>query len=210
MAHRSAEDFLVLHALELKGFAEPDAIAELTALPVAVIERQLDVARRAGDAQRREGRVSGWALTALGRSRHASLLGPDLEASGGRAVVADVYPEFSNLNARFQQVSTDWQLRVVDGNYLPNRHDDRSYDRSVVAALRRVDDKVQPLCQTVAGVLARMSPYGRRLSAALTRVEGGDRDGFTRPLANSYRDVWVELDGDLVATTTAATSSVSL
>jgi hypothetical protein len=45
-----------------------------------------------------------------------------------------------------------------------------------------------------------MAGYGRRLSRALARVQAGDGDGFTRPLTNSYHDVWMELHEDLVAT----------
>jgi hypothetical protein len=210
MAHQSALDFLVVHALKLKGFAEAEALAELTALPVADVERELDIARRSGDAERREGPISGWSLTNQGRTHHGALLGGDLEASGASPVLADVYPEFSEINVRFEQVCTDWQLRLVNGNYGPNRHDDRSYDRSVIAALGQVNDGIQPICQTLAAVLARMSPYGRRLAAALTRVEAGDRDSFTRPLANSYHDVWLELHADLVVTMNMARTAVDV
>ena len=35
-------------------------------------------------------------------------------------------------------------------------------------------------------------------TSALSRVESGDRDGFTRPLANSYHDIWMELHEDLL------------
>jgi hypothetical protein len=210
MAHRSAVDFLVLHALKLKGFADAGTVAELSALPVADVERQLDIARRSGDAERREGPISGWSLTRLGRTHHSVLLGVDVEASEASPVLVDVYPEFSEINARFKQVCTDWQLRVVDGNYGPNRHDDPSYDRLVVAALGQVDDRVQPICRTLAAVLDRMSPYGRRLSAALARVQAGDRESFTRPLANSYHDVWMEMDGDLVVTMNVARIAVDV
>jgi hypothetical protein len=54
-----------------------------------------------------------------------------------------------------------------------------------------------------------MSRYGRRLSAALARVDAGDRDALARPLAGSYDEVWAELHADLELTTAMATTGVA-
>jgi hypothetical protein len=89
---------------------------------------------------------------------------------------------------------------------VPNPHDDSDRDRSVVVALHDVDQRVQPICATLAGVEERMSRYGPRLSAALARVDRGERDAVARPLAGSYDEVWTELQEDLEATRVAATS----
>ena len=74
MPHRSAADFLVLHALKVKGFADAVAVAELTAWPVGMVDTQLAVACRAGQVEQREARISGWALTTEGQARHVALL----------------------------------------------------------------------------------------------------------------------------------------
>ena len=74
-----------------------------------------------------------------------------------------------------------------------------------MADLHDIDERVQPICATLAGMAERMSPYGRRLSAALARVDGGDWDALARPLAGSYDEVWTDLHTDLELTTTAAT-----
>ena len=39
-----------------------------------------------------------------------------------------------------------------------------------------------------------------RLTAALGRVEAGEIEGLTKPLANSYHDIWMELHEDLIVT----------
>jgi hypothetical protein len=199
---------VVLHALRVKGFAEVEAVAELTALPIVHVQDELEAARRAGDAERRERGVPGWALTSAGRSRHAVWLAADVDASGAAGLVVDAARQFSEFNARFERVCTEWQLRVVEGRYVPNRHDDTAYDRSVVAELHPVDELVQPVCVALSRAFTRMSAYGRRLSAALARVDAGDQDAFTRPLTDSYLDIWTELHEDLVATMSVATTAV--
>jgi hypothetical protein len=50
----------------------------------------------------------------------------------------------------------------------------------------------------LAMALPRFARYGRRLSAALSRLQGGDAAGFARPMADSYHDIWMELHNDVV------------
>ena len=198
MVHRSDPYFLVLHALKLKGFAENEVVAEVTGLAADEVDGHLASARSAGEAQRREGRVSGWSLMGDGRIRHQELLDADLDSAGCRALLASTYPGFVKLNGRFKQICTDWQIRTVGGSQVPNTHDDPGYDKAVIGALRQVHGEVEPICTALAASLARMGLYHPRLTSALSRVESGDRDGFTRPLANSYHDIWMELHEDLL------------
>jgi hypothetical protein len=200
MGHRSDPTFRVLHALKLRGFADAAVVAEVTGLSGAEIDRYLAEAAEAGWARRREGRICGWALTPEGRSRDAESLWAEREASGCREVVSAVYDEFAELNGRFKELCTDWQLRTLGANQVPNDHTDAIYDRSVIAGLVAIDEGAQPMCLRLGQALDRMAGYGPRLSRALARVQSGDRDGFARPLANSYHDVWMEMHEDLIAT----------
>jgi hypothetical protein len=70
----------------------------------------------------------------------------------------------------------------------------------VIASLARIHTDVQAGCDAAADALHRMAQYQPRLSAALAHVESGDRDRFAKPLAQSYRDIWLELDEDLSIT----------
>jgi hypothetical protein len=209
MPHRSGPELLVLHGLRVKGFADATALALMTGLEVSAVEEQLRSAHHAGLVDRREDRVSGWALTLVGRARHARLLAADVDASAARESVMELYGRFLAINARFRQVRAKWHLRAGQGRYLPNLHEDGQYDRSVVAALHDIDDRVQPICATLARVEDRMSLYGRRLSAAIARVDAGDRDAVARPLAGSYDEVWTELHEDLEATVRVAATPVA-
>jgi hypothetical protein len=205
MPRRSVTELLVLHALGLKGFADAMAVALITGLDPGVVESQLETARRAGLVDRREERVSGFALTPVGRARHRALLAADADASGATDLVMKLYGRFLAIDARFRQVRAEWQLRASRGQLLPNVHQDAEYDRSVVAGLHDIDERVQPICATLAGLAERMSPYGRRLSAALARVDAGDQHALAGPLADSYDEVWTDLHSDLELTTAAAT-----
>jgi hypothetical protein len=202
MGHASDPHFVVLHALKIKGFAESDILTDLTGLDLPTVTSHLERARDGGLALRREGRICGWALTPDGRSRHGQLLEADLVAAGDavQGALSEIYQPFSELNGRFKVVCTDWQLRIAGNEHVPNDHLDEEYDRAVIAALGAINEAVQPLCDQMAAALLRLKPYGGRLTAAHTRLTGGDRDAFTRPLSNSYHDIWMELHEDLIAT----------
>jgi len=205
MAFRSDPSLVVLHALKLKGFADVDAIAGLTGLSLAAIDQHLAAAAGAGLAQRRDGRVSGWSLTPAGRQRQADQLEAELAHAesltpGTRDALAGAYYAFAGLNGRLKQVCTDWQLRSVGSQQVPNDHTDPAYDMAMIGTLRSLDHETQPLCASLGQTLERMGRYGPRLDRALTCLERGDRDRFTRPLSDSYHDIWMELHEDLIAT----------
>jgi DNA-binding MarR family transcriptional regulator len=200
MAHSSDPAFLVLHALRLKGFAPAPAVAELTGLDEADITATLESLRDNGLAAFREGRLTGWSLTPDGRTRHTELIAAELASAACKPVVESGYGSFLEVNQELLGVCTDWQLRTVDGAQVVNDHTDATHDDAVIARLRQIDDAVQPVCSSLADQLGRFSGYGPRLGTAVSKVEKGDTDWFTKPLIDSYHTVWFELHEDLLAT----------
>jgi hypothetical protein len=200
MAHPSDRALLVLHTARLKGFADAEPVAQATGLLVDDVVAEFEQARDAGLATRREGRITGWSLTPDGRAQVGAGVRAELEACGGRDVVRDAYRRFLAVNKDLLTVCTEWQLRTVDGQQVPNDHRDPAYDERVVKRLRLLDDATQPVCDDLAAVLDRFGRYGPRLSTALTKVEAGEADWFTKPLIDSYHTVWFELHEDLLAT----------
>lgn len=196
MSTASDPGFLVLHALRLKGFADTSVVAGLSGLADDEATRFLEKAAADGQATRREGRITGWALTPSGRTLHHGMIAAELEATGARSVVEGGYRRFLGFNNELLTVCTDWQLR----NNTLNDHADADYDAAVIARLRAVDDKVQPVCADLGGALDRFGDYGPRFTAALERVEAGERDWFAKPMIDSYHTVWFELHEDLLAT----------
>src|SRR5437764_13954491 len=104
MAYRSEPDLVVLHAVRLKGFAEPAEVAEATGLDDGDASRRLAAFHHRDLVTRRDGRLSGYALLPAGRQRHAALLQEESAAAQCRAVVEAAYAAFLDCNETFKQI----------------------------------------------------------------------------------------------------------
>ncbi|HET6794665.1 MAG TPA: hypothetical protein VFH45_09495 [Acidimicrobiales bacterium] len=200
MAFRSDATFLVLHALRLKGFADHPVVAALFGLDDTMVKSALESMAGSGLVSFRQGRTSGWTLSAAGRARHGELVAAELDACGCRGPIDDGYRRFLTVNARLLEVCTKWQLRAVGGRQVPNDHSDAAYDAAVVSELGAVDDFIQPVCADLAVTMERLSSYGSRLAEARRRVDAGQGEWMTRPVIDSYHTIWFELHEDLLVT----------
>src|SRR4051812_13418018 len=197
----SPPSLLVLHALRLKGFAKADVVSASTGLPTDAIETHLAELAAGELVARREGRISGWALTAAGREEHRRQLQRELEEHGLRDEILDAYRRFLSLNGELLSLCTAWQMRDdAKADPIMNNHRDAPYDAAVVERLDRVHEAVVPVCGELASALDRYGPYEPRLSTARDRVHAGEPEWLTRPLIDSYHTVWFELHEDLLAT----------
>jgi len=200
VTHPSPARVLVLHGLRLKGFADADALSAVVGVPSDEVRRHLDELAADELVLRRDGRLSGWALTPGGRKTHAELVAIELDESGRRSEVERAYRDFLALNRDLLEACTRWQLRPVEDRQVPNDHSDPEYDSAVVERLRGIDDAVQPVCARLGAALARFGAYGGRLARARRKVEEGEGEWFTRPVIDSYHTVWFELHEDLLVT----------
>jgi hypothetical protein len=198
--HRSHPDLLVLHALRLKGFAEPPAVAEATAVAEADVADRLAAFQERALVKRRDGRVSGFLLLPAGKDHHAALLDDDLAAAGCDAEIEVAYAAFLAHNETFKQLCTDWQLRSVGGVAVANDHADAAYDAAIAERLAALQPEVAIVVDGLASAMARFGPYTARLDDAARRFVGGDPSALARPLARSYHDVWMELHEDFLVT----------
>jgi hypothetical protein len=188
--------FLVLHALRLKGFADTGIVAAISRLDEARATKQLEAAQTDNLVTRRDGRISGWALTPDGRAKHGELITTELDEAGVRPEIERGYRQFLEFNSELLTVCTDWQLR--DGAL--NDHTDDAYDATVIGRLEEVNDKVQPVTDDLGNALERFGDYGSRFDIALDKVKKGERDWFAKPMIDSYHTIWFELHEDLLAT----------
>jgi hypothetical protein len=200
VSHPSTTQFLVLHGVRLKGFAEPGALASLWALDENDVTAELKVLADAGWVHHREGRVSGWSLTPEGRSEHGRTAAEEVDQADVRPAVKDAYERFLDLNTDLLGACTSWQLRTVAGAQVVNDHDDPAYDFTVVERLAAVHERVRPVLDDLAELLDRFGRYPARLEHALDRVRNGQKEWFTKPLIDSYHTVWFELHEDLLST----------
>ncbi len=196
----SDPQLLVLHSLRLKGFALPPVVAETVDVPEHEVTAILDGLVADALVSFREGRLSGFTLTATGRSYHASLLSQELDTHGVRESIRASYSRFLGLNSGLLEVCTAWQLREIDGESVLNDHADPSYDSAVIEQLAELNGRVYPICEELAQSLARYGRYGPCLAQAIDHVRDGDIDWFTKPVIASYHTVWFELHEDLLAT----------
>jgi hypothetical protein len=146
----------------------------------ALLEEAVD----GGLAIKREGRLSGYTLTAAGRVEHQALVAAEM-TTGEKTAIRFQYERFMELNGDLLSLCTDWQVRP---------------GADVVARLTAVDEGVQPICTALTAALERFGTYGPRLAAARHRFEAGDSEWLTKPLIDSYHTVWFELHEDLLCT----------
>lgn len=182
----SAPTLAVLHAVRIVGRAPTARLPGLTGLPMDVVDAEVLAAADEGGIVHHDGMFVGWSLTPVGRQRHLSLLGEERAAAGRDTVVAAAYDDFVGLNEWFKSLCTEWQL----GDRPP----------SCVDRLAAEHPLVDAIAHRLSGALTRFSPYARRFADALGRLQAGDLEAFTTPLADSYHDVWMHLHQDLLLT----------
>jgi hypothetical protein len=192
------ERFVVAHGLRVKGFASATVVASIVGCSTEVAVAHLTELRDAGHAQFRDGKITGWSLTAAGRIHHAMLCASALAASDAAPAIGDAYRRFLVLNTPLLAACTSWQL--IDGTEQLNVHDDSRYDADVIRRLDAVHADVLPILRDLTSASARFGGYAPRLAHARERIQTGERDWFTGAMIESYHTVWFELHEDLLTT----------
>ena len=184
-------EFLVIHALRIKGYVAADVVAEITGVELIVVQEMLLGMVESGWCRHIAARDL-WQLSPTGRERHAE----KLQEVAGVAVdgLREPYPAFLDLNVGFKDLCNRWQLRDGDSN----DHSDPVYDGERVAELRALHEASLASIAGFADAIPRFASYERRLATSLVRLEGGEQRMFTGVMCGSYHDVWMELHEDLV------------
>lgn len=181
--------------LALKGMGSAEAVAEILGCPaddVATIIAGLIADEEAQDLPGGRVRLLPGAVARVD-ARFAT------DAQRLSPVIEPLLDDFHSVNDLFKQVVTSWQMREVDGETVPNDHDDEDYDARVIARLRdEVHVAIVPIVATVAESEPRFERYTDRLLAALAAIEAGDPQMVAHPLRDSYHTVWFELHEELI------------
>ncbi len=193
MAFTSEPKFRVLHAVRIKGFAKLDHITPLAGIDEPLVVNHLDAMLAEGLTAFREARGL-WQLTPVGREAHPPMLAADTGRTGFREGLAKSYPAFLETNEEFKALCGDWQLR----NGAPNDHADATYDKKVLARLKKLDGGIKKTVTSFGEVAERFAPYTLRLAQCCQALEGGQQNMFTGVMCGSYHDVWMELHEDLI------------
>lgn len=176
--------------------AEVDAVAQATGLPADHVSEILhDLGERGWVRYRDAKRAKGWMLLGEGRAEAERLATAEIEESGKRSLVLELYGLFKVLDPELKRVCTDFQIR---GDQTLNDHSDPDYDAAVIARLADIDGRVQPILAGLTEAVDRFGHYGGRLDFALNQVVSGELNWFTKPSLDSYHEVWFELHEDLL------------
>jgi hypothetical protein len=202
VAHRSAPELLVLHGLRIKGMADEAALAGRFGLdPDLVQELLLDYEAFGWVSRVSFADLHGWTLTERGYAENERRLAAELDQTGARVEVDAAHGLFVDLNSSFLATVTNWQIRPKPTDLLAaNDHTDQRWDARVVDDLHDLDHGLGPVCEQLAAALQRFDGYAERYSAALQRVDRGERSWLAQPKIDSCHTVWMELHEDLLAT----------
>lgn len=198
----SAPEDLVLHSTRVLGYATTTRIAGRLGLDPGVVEDLLlDFGVRGWVGHSTFAGSSGWSATDAGRVEGERRLAAELDRSGSRDTVVGVHADFLPLNRRFGEACTRWQVRPDRTDPMAlNDHTDWAWDEGVLRALASVDARLRGLVDRLAGRLQRFDGYADRYSAALAKVDAGERRWVDAPDVDSCHTVWIQLHEDLLAT----------
>jgi phosphoenolpyruvate-protein kinase (PTS system EI component) len=184
-------EFLVLHALRIKGFSSAETVAELSTIGLDRTTAILAELAAGGHTKFFEARGL-WQLTPDGKERHATQIGA-ASAAHGSGLRAH-YEPFLDLNTRLKELCTVWQTR----NGEPNDHTDADYDAQRLEELDRFNTECSAVLDGFAEAVPRFAAYRHRLAGATARALQGETKMFTGVMCGSFHDIWMELHEDLI------------
>lgn len=191
-----------LRALGLKGMATAESLAGSAFATTAAAAAALAALVEAGRVSVATG--DRYLLTPDGTARIDELY--ETEAVEAGPVIEPHFERFDQLNLRFKQVVTDWQMRPPAddpaGDLILNDHTDDAYDAAVLTALDAdVHAGISAILTDIAAGVSRLVVYQRRLSDAMDAIKSGDTQMVASPLRDSYHTVWFELHEELIRLT---------
>ena len=201
-AYISAPEDLVLHAPRVMGFAStPTVTARYGVAPDMAHELLLDFEARGWVRHSSFGGSSGWSMTDAGRAENERRLAVELGVAGVRDAIRALHTEFVPLNRRFGTACTNWQIRPTRIDPMAfNDHTDWTWDEQVLRTLTSLGQAFTHLCIQLTDCLQRFDGYANRYSAALAKVNAGQRRWVDAPELDSCHTVWIQFHEDLLAT----------
>jgi pyruvate, orthophosphate dikinase len=186
-------NFAVVRALALLGFATVERVAVALAAPPDAVDEVLKSLPQTfiGKAPR------GLHVTPEGRAWLSGQLKAERDSVDRRAAER-LYRDFIALDARFKQLVTDWQIRVIESNRVPNDHTDVAYDAAVRAGVADFHQATLALLPDILTLMPRLKPFAHRLAHAARAVAAGDGTMIASPLKDSYHTAWFELHEELI------------
>ena len=203
MAFVSSADLLVLHGVRIMGMADTNAVSRRFSLDADTVDELLldhesrGWVRRVGFAD-----VSGWALTEIGREQDNRSLAVELAQAGAAGLGgAGRTPRLSNSTRGFSEQSPTGRSGRFRGIRWPSTITAiGDGTRTCWGSLAGLSRSLRPIGDRLADDLTRFAGYPDRFSAALERVDQGQRNWVDGSRIDSCHTVWFELHEDLLST----------
>lgn len=193
----SAAEFDVLNTVVLKKLATAGQVADVVEGDVQEVSELFSRLEAAGllavvDGQALPTDAAVPAVDAFAADAYGALR--------ARADVAAACERFERINARFLEAMQAWQQVEIGGQAVANDHSDPAYDAKVIDSINSLVDRLDAVMEVLAAEEPRFARYGRRFTAALARVDGGEIDYVSSPQVDSVHNIWFELHEDLLRT----------
>jgi pyruvate,orthophosphate dikinase len=185
----------VVRVLSIKGAATRESMAAALGAEPESVDGVIEALMQAGTLT--PARPLGVGLSELGRERARALLEAD-HACLGRSRAGAALEAFQELDRRLKQAVTDWQLRPVAGEQVPNDHTDPVWDEDVFARLGAIVEDVSDWLAPLSQALPRLRRYAERIACAFELARDGDARFVASPRVDSVHGIWFELHEDLI------------
>lgn len=105
---------------------------------------------------------------------------------------------FEEVNKRFKELVTRWQLKEVGGEVVLNDHSDLEYDMVILEELDKVHAETMNIIEKMSEIFPFFKGYIQRFENALSRLRDGDLGYMADFDKQSYHTIWFELHETLL------------
>ena len=137
-------------------------------------------------------------ITELGEKEAARYRKEMLENSGKKETFLRYCEEFEEVNKRFKDLVTRWQLKNKNGELVPNDHSDPEYDLALIEELNDIHQETVKILEKLARVFPFFKKYVSRFERALSLLMDGDLGYMADSDKQSYHTIWFELHETLL------------
>jgi hypothetical protein len=189
------DQFTALHGLAIKKFGTAAAVASILSASEDEVATALADATAIGEAIAARG---AYMVTPKGQAALKGEYALRFAALRADESFVAAHERFEAVNTDLKQLMTEWQVRSVAGEPLPNDHSDKDYDARIIDRLGALHERAEPVLVACVSALPRLERYAVRLGEALEKAEEGIIEFVSGAKIDSYHTVWFELHEDLL------------
>lgn len=194
----SEDEFMVLNYLDIyKSVIDISVLQEAIGLESHKVELLLLGLEKKGYVTKTVSNGAYWEITPSGESvinAHRRLMLDQVEQ---KADVIKSCEDFEDINVKFKNLVTMWQMKSIDGIFVINDHNDPEYDAKILNDLFVLHKDVVKVVEKLAKVFSRYKRYINRLDYAIEKMKNGEHDYLVKD-PKSYHNVWYELHEDIL------------